>query len=138
MSTDNVRIPDQGAESDLASWVAGDLGSAVARLYVSNVTYNKTRVPADYTEASWPGYAPIPLVFGAVFINANGEAEIDSQALAWTFGGVSGTYDNFGIYVTDSGMSKLLAVVPFLSPQTVSPSQTSVTGVLQITAVSKF
>jgi hypothetical protein len=137
--TDNVYVPKQGALSDLDSWIAGDLGASIVRLYASNTPYTPDRVCGDYTEASFVGYAPVgPLSWPPSFTNGSGKAETDSPAISFTFTGGSGTAIVYGIFVTDPSQTKLLLVIPFASPVTLSPSNTSLERVLQVTEVSEL
>ena len=139
MTVSSAFIPKQGTLSDLAGWIAGDLGAAVARLYSSNTVYTPDRVPSDYTEASFIGYSPIsPLAWLTPFINSAGKAETDSQVLVWTFAGSSGTATAFGLYLTDPSQTKLLAVVPFITPVTLTPTDTTLSYVCQLTEVSEL
>ncbi len=139
MSVDSVYVPQSGAMSDLEAWIAGALGSCKVRLYVSNTPYLPTRIPADYTEASFPGYAPVASpAWGSVFINGGGAAETDSPVLTFTFASSSGTATVFGIYVTDSSGTVLLLVVPFQAPVVLSPGSPDVSRSLQVTAISQL
>jgi len=57
--------------------------------------------------------------------------------LNWNYTAGAGTADVFGIYVTDAAKTKLLAVIPFLSPVTLSPSNNTLTRVIQLTCISQ-
>ncbi len=139
MTTDNVRYPEVGALNELAAWIAGDLGSCLVKLYVSNTPYLPTRIASDYTEASYVGYAPISSpAWGAPFTNGAGQAETDSPTLTWTGTFSSGTYTVYGIYLTDSTGATLLAVVPFQSPIVLTPTELSITRTLQIQAIDSL
>jgi hypothetical protein len=138
MSVDTLFVPKQGALSDLADWIAGDLGSCYVRLYVNNVVYTPDRVCGDYTEASFAGYSPASgFSWGAPFTNLAGKAETDSPALTFTFTGATGTHTAFGIFITDAAQSKLLAVIPFLAPVIFSPGSPTETRMVQVTEVSE-
>lgn len=133
MSVDNIFVPKQGLLSDLAGWLAGDLATARVRLYINNIVYNANRVPADYTEASFVGYAAIgPVAWGAPFINVSDKAESDSPILTWTFTAAIGTHVAFGLYITDPGVTKLLMVSPFIMPFTFSPATPVLQRVVQV------
>jgi hypothetical protein len=139
MSTDNVYVPEQGALSDLRGWIAGELGAALVRLYVSNTPYLPTRVPADYTEASFVGYAPQgPLAWPAPVTNGAGKAESDSPVVTFDFAAGAGTAIVYGIFVTDPSATVLLLVVPFQAPVTLSPASPQLQRVLQVTEVSEL
>jgi hypothetical protein len=139
MSIDNVFVPKQGALSDLAAWIAGDLGASYVRLYVNNQVYTPNRVPADYTEASFAGYAPVhAIAWLAPFINGSGKAETDSPPFTYTFTAGVGTVTLFGLFVTDLALTKLLLVAPFVMPVVLSPGQNILTRTLQITDTSEL
>jgi hypothetical protein len=139
VTTQNLYVPQEGQLSDLTDWLAGDLGSAYARLYTNNPVYLPTNDCGDYVEAAFAGYVPAnPLGWGSPFINASEEAEVDSGALTWTYSVGSGSQYVFGIYVTDAAKSKLLLVIPFLTPFQFTPAQDSLSYVIQATAASQL
>ena len=137
MTVDNVYIPQQGSLSDLRNWIAGELGSCLVKLYVSNTPYLATNVPGDYTEASFAGYAPIVSpAWPAPFINGSGAAESDSPVLTWTYTAGAGTVTVFGVFITDSTGTELLAVVPFQAPIVLSPASPSLVRSIQLAMIS--
>lgn len=139
MTTQNVYIPQQGDLSDLAGWLAGDLGTAYARLYDTSHVFSPADTPASYHEASFVGYSPVTAMgWGVPFINMAGKAEVDSSALVWAFTGGLGTAPVYGIFVTDPSNTKLLLVAPFLAPIILTPTQPNLSQVLQVTAVSEL
>lgn len=139
MSVDNLFVPKQGLLSDLADLLAGQLATAVVRLYANNVVYTPNRVPADYTEASFVGYAPIGAVaWGVPFVNSADKAESDSPILTWTFTGAIGTHVVFGAYITDPGLTKLLRVIPFIMPFTFAPVTPVLQRVVQLVHASEL
>lgn len=139
MSTDAVRYPKEGRLSAMRSWLAGELGPAVIRLYVNNHIYNENDGPGNYVEAAFVGYAPIVgPAWGAPFINGANKAEIDSPALTFTFTGGSGVIDVYGMYCTDPGLTDLKFVVPFQNLVKLTPGSPSRTFVLQLTDTSEL
>ena len=139
MTTSNLYLPNQGALSDLAGWIAGDLGSALVRLYENSVPYLPTNTCGDYTQCSFVGYAPVgPVVWGAPYINGTGQAETDSPPLMWSFTAGSGTALVNGIYVTDTGLTQLLLVIPFITPITLDPANPNLNQVIQLTEISQI
>jgi hypothetical protein len=139
MADDTIRVPKQGALSDLRGWIAGQLGPGVARLYSSNTMYTPDRVPADYIEASFVGYSAIAALNWTVpSTNSDGKGETDSKALTWTFTGGSGTATVYGIYVTDPALGVLLLVIPFLTAVNLTPASPSLSKVIKLTAVSEL
>lgn len=139
MISANMFLPQQGALSDLAAWIAGDLGTAYARLYTNPRVFSPTDTCADYTEAAWPGYVPVqPLVWTAPVINGGGKAETDSQVLTYTYSSGLGTGLANGIYITDPGKTKLLAVFPFLAPVVFAPATPTFSFGAIVTQVSEL
>lgn len=139
MSVDSLFLPNQGALSDLASWIAGDLGPAVARLYTNNIVYLPTRVPADFTEAAFAGYVPqASLAWTPPYLNMSSKAETDSRPITFVYSSGSGTVATFGLIVTDVGKTKLLLAMPFQTPFIFSPTQNSLTRVIQVTEMSQL
>ncbi|SRR5260370_400675 len=139
MASENVFIPKQGRLSDLRSWIAGELGAALVRAYVNNIVYTADRVPADYTEASFAGYAPVgPLAWPAPAINGSGKAESDSPVCSFTFTAGVGTATVFGLYVTDPASTVLLMVIPFISPVVLTPVSPTLARVIQATMTSEM
>lgn len=139
MTTDVVRYPQEGSLSELAGWIAGDLGTCKVKLYSSNTPYVATRVVGDYTEAAFVGYSQISSpAWGTPFVNGSGQAETDSPVLNWSYTGSSGTAQVFGIYLTDSSEAKLLAVVPFVSPVTLTPTDTLLSRTVAIQVIDSL
>lgn len=137
--SDPLFIPQTGAIAALSSWLAATDKPATARLYVNNIGYLPTRLLTDYTEAAFVGYAPLgPIAWGAVFTNLGGKAETDSSNLSWTFTGGSGSIPVYGIYLTNPLNTKLLAVIPFLSPAILTPGSPTVSRSLQLTDRSEL
>jgi hypothetical protein len=136
---DNIFVPQGGAIAALTSWLAATDAPLLAHLYVNNINYVPTRVLADYTEASFVGYAAQgPIGWGPVFTNGVGKAESDSPNLTWTFTGATGTFPVFGIYLTNVTITKLLCVIPFLHPVILTPTAPALTRSLQITDRSEL
>lgn len=86
----------------------------IYKLYVSNVTPDRSTVLSDLTELSGvSGYSPITL--SASDFSLNGVSSHKGFALAgtisWTLG--SGAFSVYGFFVTDSGGTQLLAVGRF-------------------------
>lgn len=140
MSVDfTVHFPQQGALSDLAGWLAGDLGTAYARLYSNNVAFLPTNTLASYTEAAFPGYAPVgSLGWSVPYVNGQGKAQTDSNPVLFRLNSNSGSYAVYGLYITDSANSKLLAVLSLLQPFLFTASNNELLRMLSITCVSEL
>jgi hypothetical protein len=134
----NACIPQSGLTSDLTAWLSGDLGSAVVRLYTQQVGFSPTNTAADYTEAAWPGYAPItPPPWGAPYVNSEGKAQVDASSLIFRANMTVGTYTAWGMYLTDPGGGTLLAVFPFLGARNFTPEDSEAVMSLSMTVVSE-
>ena len=139
MNTIQPRIAQAGDLDNLTRWIAGPLGSAWLRLYATDVPFDPANTPADYVEASFPGYVPInPVSWGTPFLNSDGKAETDSGTMEFTYPGKTGHYTVYGLYLTDVGLTKLFAVWPFLAPFVFSGKQQSLPLTLSLTAVSEL
>lgn len=139
MPTESLRIPDDGALAAIADLIAAADGPTYADLYSSNTPYIPARVLADYTVASFAGYAAVgPIAWGTVFLNGGGKAESDSSLLLWSFTGSSGTAVVYGVLLRDAAATKLWGVVPFLAPIILSPSNTVIGRTIQFTGVSEL
>lgn len=139
MATGEIRVPNDGALSVLGEWLAIPAGPALAHLYDNNVIFDRTKVLADYNEASFVGYSSVgPLSWPAPSINLDGKAESDSGPLAWNFAAGSGTAIVFGIYFTDDPPTKLLLVVPFDTAVTLTPAMPNLTQAVQVTEYGEF
>ena len=139
MPTDNVYIPQEGAIAALDAWVQSADGPVLAHLYDNNPAYIPTRVLADYQEASFVGYAPVgPFAWTMAITNGAGKAQVESPGLNFRFTGGSGTAVVYGLYLTDDPATRLLAVVPFLSPFIFSPANPALNRVVQLTDISEL
>jgi hypothetical protein len=132
-------VPHEGELQACADQIAGALGASVARLYDNNHVFNPADTCADYNEASFVGYSPVtPIAWGSPFLNVDGKAETDSPTLTFAFTAGLGTAVVFGLYLTDPGQTKLLRVIPFLFPVTLSPAAPTLALVLQLTDASEL
>jgi hypothetical protein len=78
------------------------LNTYVLRLYQNNHTPAITDTAANYTEATFTGYAAINLVsWGNAFLNGSSISEMDEIARTFTQTGVGVTNNIYGYYVTD-------------------------------------
>jgi len=139
MPDEVIYIPEEGALARLDAWINDPSGPLAARLYSNDLAYNPTRTLADYVEASFTGYAPVdPVTWGPPFTNGGGKAESDSGVCSWLFTAGSGTAVVYGVYLTDSSNTVLLAVIPFVPAVVLSPSSPGLSRQLQLTDVSEL
>jgi hypothetical protein len=69
-------------------------------LYSNAVTWDPSNVVGDYTEVSWPGYAPIVLnAWQVPYQTGDGQAEIDEQIRGFSPSS-GGPYTVQGYYLT--------------------------------------
>jgi hypothetical protein len=132
-------VPQTGRVKSLDAWLLDATRAPWhAHLYVNNQPYLPTRVIGDYTEASFTGYALQNIIWTFAAINLAGKAESSGGTISFTFTGSTGTFTIFGIYLTDALDSVLLAVIPFLAPIVVSPSNRTVAYALRLTDTSEL
>lgn len=132
----NIVIPNQGTIDDLDSW-RPNLNAGSVRLYTNNYTPIHTSVPANFTEATFVGYAPVsPPGFAAAFLNGFGQAETDSGVITFTFTAGVGTVTVYGWFLTNLAGTKVLAATKFLVPIVLTPVAPSLSRVIQLTAES--
>jgi hypothetical protein len=107
----NLLFPDQG----LVEQISRILTAGVKyHLYTNNLTPTLATALVNLTEAGWTGYAAVTLDFTNFTIN--GVAGNSGYALASpiTFTNSTGsTVNPYGYYVTDTAVTKLLAIARF-------------------------
>lgn len=102
----NLVFPDQG----LQYWMQQMLATGIdLHLFVNNVTITQSTLLSALTEATWTGYAVVPLAFGSWTFSVAGHTGI-AIAGPQSFSNSSGSAQTaYGWYLTDSGSSMLLA-----------------------------
>lgn len=98
------------------------LDGAKLHLATSNAAITSTSVLADITEATWHGYAPATIIWGAVFINpSTGMPTVTGSLTRFTATSVfSSPGTNYSWYITDSGSTVLYLARRFDAPITIS------------------
>jgi hypothetical protein len=101
-------IPDESLQYDLDQLLlASRWATAKLRLYTNNITPSTSSVVADFTEATFTGYAAITLPAWPASTLASHIAT--SAQASQTFTITSGSQNVYGWYITDSGGTHLLA-----------------------------
>lgn len=110
------------------------------RLWDNNFVPEHDSVFADFTEAGFPGYAPIAPTFAPAFLNPDMKAEIDSNVLTWVYTGGVGTATVYGWYMSygPSGSEVLVAWRKYFNPLILTPTSTTDSRTAQLTAVSEL
>lgn len=86
------------------------LSGLTLHLYQNNYQPTKSDTVANYTEATFPGYASVSLnTWGTVYQNGNGDAETDEQIHTFTCTGTSPANTVYGYYVTDASNNLIFA-----------------------------
>lgn len=107
----NLLFPDEGLVMQLNRILTA---SVKYHLYTNNLTPTLATVLADLTEAAWTSYAAITQTWTDYTIN--GVAAHSGYALAPPIvftNGSGSTVNPYGYYVTDTGVTKLLAIARF-------------------------
>lgn len=78
------------------------------RLYQNNYTPVVGSVLANFTIATYSGYASQNAAFGASSIDANGNAKADAAALTFAHSGGATSNSIYGYYVVDTGANKVV------------------------------
>lgn len=132
-------VPQQATLSELNAWLAANLVSAWARLYVNMHTFSSADTPSSYVEASFPGYVAVnPIPWGSVVVNSAGKAELDSDTVSWRLAATSGFYVIRGAYMTNLAKTVLYGVYPFVQPVTLSVYNKELAMILTVTAVGEL
>jgi len=118
----------------LRTGLLNDLGCA---LYVNNFLPFRGMAIDDFTEASFPGYAPLSPVFPNVAIlNGDAQAQVSSDLLTWTASGAS-AQTAFGFFLYNVETVVIFAQ-RFDAPVNMSAPGTSLDLTIHITDVSQF
>jgi len=73
-------------------------------LFTNNFIPTVDSVLADFTEATFPGYAPQSISTpNAAFLNGTGRGEVDADLMTWTATGASGE-TVFGYFIYDAAL----------------------------------
>lgn len=98
-----LKVPD-ASEAILLGYIRAGLGATcVLRLFVNDHVPADADDETDYTEASFPGYAPVTLTSWGLVTTAAGTAQIAHPAASWTRSAGGGAGDQvYGYYVTDA------------------------------------
>ena len=111
----NIVQTNQGAV-DILTDALGGSPDLVVRLFDNAATVNANTVLVDLVEASFAGYAPVSPTWSAPAIVAGVPTTVPSPTHAdFNYSG-GGTATVYGMYLTDSGNTKLRGVTLFASP----------------------
>jgi len=116
------------------------LNNATLRLYSNNHVPANADTVADYTEATFPGYAGIALsAWSAAALNASNKAETVLPIQVFTAGVIVTPQDIYGIYVTyDVDGSLLYAELDSSGPITIASTGQSYGYLPRVTYKSEF
>jgi len=130
-------IVQQGDVKILDRIVADAIVLFTLKLFQNNHTPAVTDTEANYTEASFSGYAAVDIhaLWGAAFVNASGQGEIDCTTQTFAFGGGAVTNLVYGAYVVDNA-GKLIYAERFAAPISMSASPDQIIYTPKFTAVS--
>ncbi len=131
-------VPDEGEVAMLDMLVNGDgMAGLHLRLYQNNLTPDQDTVLADFTEATFSGYAEDSPSFGAAATVSHKGKIVDTAARDFTHssGGTSNTV--YGYYLVNAPDTKVLWAERFSSPQVVAVNGDKITITLALTENSE-
>ena len=107
------------------------------RLFQNNWTPTVTDTVANYTEATFSGYAAVDIsaLWGAAYTNGAGQGEIDCPEQTFAFGGGAISNYVYGAYVLSAG-GILVYAERFAAPVYMSASPDQIIYTPKVTAVS--
>jgi hypothetical protein len=88
---------------------AGPLNAVTCHLYQNDVTPTSTSDVATFVEADYGGYATQPIVWGATFMNPDGNAETNGESLQFQPSSSATPNSIYGYFVTDTGGALMFA-----------------------------
>jgi hypothetical protein len=99
------------------------------RLYVNNVLPDRANSsPAQFTEATYPGYAPSPWVYTPVTVDASHRGQLAAATPVFSPPSSGADVSVYGWFVTYLGLQDALAHVLVASPFTSPPRVLTVGG----------
>lgn len=134
----NGIISDYGSQKALDTFDSNSPWSnAKVRLYSNNHTPTDSDTIANYTEATFTGYAAINMpAFPASTVTGH---VASSTAASITFTLTSGSQAIYGVYITDNAGTNLLAAIEDPNaPVTLNTTVNTYTVTLTLTAQSAF
>ena len=107
-----------GELAALADVVAGDLDGALVALWKNNITPSRNSTLADLGEADYTGYAAsAAVVWGAPFLNANGDGQVVGGNKQFQPTGTTTTCEVYGYWLEPTaGSTTPVLAVKFSSP----------------------
>ena len=107
------------------------------KLFQNNHVPAVTDTEANYTEATFSGYAGIDIhaLSGAAFVNGSGQGEVDCTTQTFSFSGGAISNLVYGAYVVDSA-GQLVYAERFAAPVSMSASPDQIIYTPKFTAVS--
>jgi hypothetical protein len=125
-------VPQSDLLTTLAGLVASMLTTPKVHLYTALANpIGPFSVLADFTEATFGGYAAKTALFGAPYINGAGQAVTDSPLLQWQPTNSTTPNTILGFYVTDSAGAQLLWCGPLPTPVSLASPSDALPLVLQ-------
>lgn len=136
----SLKVPYASTLFLLDQIITAVLDDCTLRLYVNNHVPANGDTIADYTEATFPGYAAIP--FGswpAASLNPSNKASTELALQVFTAGVVITPEDVYGIFVTHDGTGDLVyAELDAAGPVTISTPGQSYGYLPRFTLKSEF
>lgn len=107
--------------------------AANIHLYKNDVTPDANMTPATFEEADFDGAPALDVVMGAISLNDQGIVVSRSNSLEWTAPEGEPTQTVYGIYITNSANTVIIAAQRFDVPQVMGGAYaTAVAGVWRV------
>ncbi len=127
-------VVDEGKVQILELLLSGNFSSDVTLgLYSNNHTPTASDTLADYTDATFPDYAPATPAFATPTLVSGKGKMVESPAIDFVRGVGAGTEDIYGYYVYDSSASILLWAELAAAPITIANVGDTITVTLSLT-----
>ena len=105
-------LPTAAMNANLAALIAattGPLNGAKLRVYVNAVSLTPAIVLADFTEATFTGYAAVAVTWGTILNATDGTVFVPGGGIEFACTTAGTTQTAYGVYLTNSAGSTLLA-----------------------------
>jgi len=119
-------------EAYIASFFLASPDQAVLHLYQNDINPDANSVVGSFTEATFTGYAAIPLTMSAVALNDSNIPVSQSNLCHFQPSGTAVTNTIYGLYITDEPGTTLLVAQRFNTPQVMSSVFNAINGVWRI------
>lgn len=136
----SLKIPYDSTLMFLNNLITSLLDDCTLRLYSNNHVPANTDDVTDYTEATFPGYAAIPILsWPAASLDGSNKASTELAMQVWTAGVIITPQDIYGVFVTWDGDGSLVyAELDAAGPVSIASTGQSYGYLPRVTFKSEF